>query len=81
MSAKALGPWSDAPEYTIDGDYLVIRCRLDAVAVNSAPFTSTGKSKLIASSHGWDNVPGRKDVSVTMNVICKPPKSDGVAAR
>jgi hypothetical protein len=69
---KASGPWSDAPEYVIDGDYLIIRVRVDAVAVKSAPFTSTGKSKLIGSSHGWDNIPGRKDIGITVNVIAKP---------
>jgi len=38
--------------YRVDGDKLIIEADISQVARDNAPLSSTGKTKLVASSHG-----------------------------
>lgn len=61
-------------QFEVTGDTLVIRIDLSAAAMAAAPASSTGKTRLLASTSGTcpvANVAG-KPVSFSLNVMVKP---------
>lgn len=56
---------------TREGDTLVIKVDISAAAISNAPFSKTGKSKLVASSHGFQALPCADKLALSMNLSAK----------
>ena len=59
-------------EMTREGDMLLLRMKIDSKTIESAPFSSTGKTKLVATTGGAAPVPDLVGVSVAVNLTAKP---------
>jgi hypothetical protein len=62
-------------EVEMDGDDVVIRIKLTKAAIKAAPKTSTGKAKLVASTHGWARVgPENLAAAFSLNLTVREKK-------
>lgn len=55
----------------IEGDFLVIRVRVDAATIKFSPISKSGKSKLLASSGGFLPVADVPGMALSLNVSIK----------
>jgi len=56
---------------TIKGGKLVIEVDVSAAALQNAPMSSTGKSRIVASTSGFRPVDGHPTLRVGLNVITR----------
>jgi len=54
-----------------DGNTLVIKVDIAPETISRAPFSKTGKSKLVASSHGFQRVDCADKLAISLNISAK----------
>lgn len=54
-----------------EGNHLVIKVDISPEAISKARYSSTGKSKLVASSHGFQRVNCADNLAISMNISAK----------
>ena len=58
-------------EMTVKGNTLVIELDISDKAIKAASMSSSGKSKVVATSGGFLAVPGKNGLKIALNLIVK----------
>lgn len=53
------------------GDLLVIKVDISSAQIGKSPLSSTGKSKLVANSHGWQSLQCADRMAINLTVNAK----------
>lgn len=63
----------------VEGNFLILSIPVDHATIKGAPLSSTGKSRLVASTQGWAAIPEPKLAGMRLNVMVSAP-IEGIGA-